>query len=486
MAEKNAKKKNGTIKYIFYILIVLVATGVSLAISLWGDNFNNVLSAFSKADWRYILIMFSVVGGSYVVDGTIIFIFCRLYTRQYKFHQGIATTFVGQFYSDVTPGASGGQVMQVYTLKSQGIQVSNAASIMVMWFILYQTALILFDVVAYAVEWNQIMSIKNIDIAMNDGSTLTLPMLPLIIAGFLLNLSVIALLFVMSYSHHIHNFILRYVIGFLGKIHIIKRPDKTRENLRVQVENFKIELRRLQANVPVVILQIIMFLLLIFMRNCIPYLAGLSLTAFGEGAQFNVKLLFDAAFLSSFHQMVTGLIPIPGAAGVSELFYYYLFFNFFEGKTDIISATQILWRFATFHLMLVVSGFVAALYRSRGLRENVGYVNRQTFVDLQLATFDERKRSADTMYETRQMSRKELRRKLIETTSFLRPKKDKNDEGVQLNFSLPSDEMPEKSMTETSMHARIKVDEKQQKPKKEKRVKKKKKSEDSGWENWDL
>ena len=258
MADK-AKKKNGSFKYVLYIVIVLVATAIALTISLWGDKLNMVVNAFSKADWRYILIIIGIVLFSYGIDGFIIWVFCRLYTRQYKLHQGVATSLVGQFYSDVTPGASGGQVMQVYTLKSQGIQVSNAASIMVMWFILYQTALIIFDVVAYSVEWNQIMAIKNIDIPMNDGGVLTLPLLPLIILGFLLNLSVIALLFIMSYSHKVHNFILHYVIGFFGRIHIIKNPDKTRENLRVQVENFKIELRRLQANIPVVILQIILF-----------------------------------------------------------------------------------------------------------------------------------------------------------------------------------------------------------------------------------
>lgn len=496
MPEKNAKKKNGTLKYILYILIVLIATGVSLTISLWGDNFNQVLSAFNNADWRYILIMFGIVFASYVVDGFIILIFCRLYTRQYKFHQGIATSMVGQFYSDVTPGASGGQVMQVYTLKSQGIQVSNAASIMVMWFILYQTALIIFDVAAYAVEWEGIMSIKSIDIPMNDGSTLTLPMLPLIIIGFVLNLSVIFMLFVMSYSHHIHNFILHYVIGFLGKIRIIKNPDKTRENLRVQVENFKIELRRLQANVPVVILQIVMFLLLIFMRNCIPYFAGLSLRAFGEGASFNPRLMMDAAFLSSFHQMVTGLIPIPGSAGVSELFYYFLFYNFFDGvsQPQIVPATQILWRFATFHVMLVISGLVAAFYRSRGGKEKIGYVNRQTFVDLQLETFDERKRSADTMYETRQISRKELQRRISETTSFLRARKDKANSDEPFDIELPRPDEPKKeALTETSIHSRIKIDEKKPKkqkraepPKKKPQAKKKKGQPEGGWENWDL
>ena len=51
MADK-AKKKNGSFKYVLYIVIVLVATAIALTISLWGDKLNMVVDAFSKADWR--------------------------------------------------------------------------------------------------------------------------------------------------------------------------------------------------------------------------------------------------------------------------------------------------------------------------------------------------------------------------------------------------------------------------------------------------
>jgi uncharacterized protein (TIRG00374 family) len=411
-AETPKKKKNQNIKYIIYILIVLIATGLSLAISLW-NSFDQVMGAIRGASPLWVSIIVLVVAGSYCVEGLIIKIFCRLYTRHYHFHQGLANSLIGAFYNDVTPSSSGGQVMQAYTLKQQGIQVSNAASIMVMWFILYQVALILFDIVALGFESQTILSIKSLGIG-----TWSIPILPLIIVGFGLNLSVIVLLYLMSFSHKFHNFILHYVIGFLGKIHLIKKPDQMRENLRVQVENFKIELRRLQANIPVTLLIVFLFLLVILMRNSIPYFAGLALKAYTDSS-FSIILFFRAAFLSSFHQMVTGLIPLPGSAGVSEYFFYYLFFNLYNQNDGVIKAAQILWRTATYHLVLLVSGLVSALYRSRP-KEAIHYANRQTFVNLQLETFDERKRSADTMFETRQLSRKEIQKKIEESTQALR------------------------------------------------------------------
>ena len=134
--------------------------------------------------------------------------------------------------------------------------------------------------------------------------------------------------------------------------------------------------------------------------------------------EFSVARLFDAAFLNSFHQMVTGIIPLPGSAGVSELFYNYVFFNFFGGDSSLISASMILWRTATFHIVLAISGLVSAFYKSRP-KESFHYANRETFVTLQLETYDERKKTADTMYETASLSRKAIQQKLRETTGNL-------------------------------------------------------------------
>ena len=247
--DKQRKKKGKKKSYIISFSLVLVLTLVTLFISFYsageGDfvlGFKSIWDALSTCNPIWLAVIFLVMVLSYCIEAVIIVVFCRLYTRHYYFHQGLANSMIGAFYNNVTPGASGGQIMQVYNLKKQGIEVSNAASIMVMWFIIYQMALISFDVFAILFEWNMISSIgslqiPNVDLFGWDG---TISLVPLIAVGFALNVGVILILFLMSYSHRFHNFIMHYIVGFLGKIRILKNPDKTRENLRVQVENFKI------------------------------------------------------------------------------------------------------------------------------------------------------------------------------------------------------------------------------------------------------
>ena len=143
--ETNSKKK-GKLKFLAYFLIIMVLTGLALFFSL-KDDLNGIVKALSHADFKWILVIAGLVILSYMIDGFTIFVFSRLYTRKYKYHQGFATSVIGAFYSGITPGASGGQIMQVYTMKKQGVEPSSAASIMVMSFIVYQICLIIIGAV---------------------------------------------------------------------------------------------------------------------------------------------------------------------------------------------------------------------------------------------------------------------------------------------------------------------------------------------------
>lgn len=450
-SDDNQKKKNGKLKFLAYFLIIIVLTGVALFLSLRND-LDGIVRSLSHVDWKWILVIVGLVIFSYMIDGFTIFVFSRLYTRKYKYHQGFATSVIGAFYSGITPGASGGQIMQVYTMKKQGVEPSNSASIMVMSFIVYQICLIVIGAIGLIFNGNLIASVGTFDITIG-SNVIKISPIPLTIAGFLLNISVILILFLMSYSHKFHNFILHYVIGFLGKIKILRRPDETRESLRIQVENFKIELRRLLSNIPIFILMLICFSLILMIRFSIPFFAGLALNGYGnclnpDGSlviqtvlvdgvtqyqiaqsigQADVTSFFQCIFLSSYHQMMAGLIPIPGTAGISEYFFNIIFANFFISQ-PVTTASQIIWRTATYHFVLLLSGIVAATYRSSPKNE-IHHANRKTFVTLQYETFNERKATSDTMFETSSLSRKEIQNRLKELKTRKKERKEKLPKG---------------------------------------------------------
>ncbi|NLN80900.1 MAG: flippase-like domain-containing protein, partial [Erysipelotrichia bacterium] len=466
------KKKSGRRRYVLYLTLVIVITVLAIFLSL-KDNFNETIHALKTSDWRYLVLIVVLVSFSYLIDGLIIFVFARLYTRRYHYYQGLATSMVGAFFNSVTPSASGGQIMQVYTMRKQNVEPSNGASIMVMSFILYQIVLVILGIIAVAVKSDLLFSMEPFNLDLGFLTIKNIPINVLTIIGFVLNLSVILLLFLMSYSHRFHNFIMHFGIGLGSRLKLIKKPEEIRESLRIQVENFKIELRRLQSNIPVTLLIMLLFAISLISKYSIPWISGVALNAYNEttlGA-ITFKGFWDSVFLSSYHQMVTGLMPLPGSAGVSEYFFIIIFNNFYNTQVNTVAA-QIIWRAATFHLIVLTAGLVTAFYRASP-KEHIELADRKTFINLQMQTYEERKRSADTLYETARLSRKEIQEKLRGLSKFLTPKKTKiEDEENESEIEAIEEKKAKKPKKE-----------KIKKPKKEKAKKKTKHFDDE--DSWD-
>ena len=414
--KEDNKKKN--IRYILYLLVIIIITGIVLWASLWGKS-AEIFNLFQGMNWTYFICLCGAIILGFVINAFIIYLFVKLYYKHYKFHQALANNSVGVFYNGITPGSSGGQVAQIYTFNKQGVSISSAASVMVMSYIVYQTCLIVMGIISVATHIGDVLSIQTIDLVIND-QTIPVPIVIFVIFGFALNLLVIAILIFMSYSTRFHNFISVSLINFLARIHLVKKPDEMREKVRTQVENFRIEFRRLQSNIPFTILVFTLTFVSLWITESLPLLCGLSLNGFTEIKSFGefMDKLFLSIVYTNFHQMITGLIPIPGSSGVSEFVFLRLFTNYFNAEGFVekggINAVMLLWRFMSFHIPFLINGVVAGTYKSRGIPQDERFIqsDRKTFVNIQNETYEERKKTSEIAYQTHVFEREELLDKL--------------------------------------------------------------------------
>lgn len=453
------KKKSGVVKYIIYIILVIVITVSALLISMWG-KFDVVYQLLSTANFTWLLITLLVMFVSVLLRAFILFVFARLYSNEYYFHQALAVEQIGNFYSAVTPGASGGQVMEAYTFQKQGLEVSNAVSMLAMYSIVYQIVLTIFGVVAFIIKFDFLNTIGYITISIG-AAELKVSIWILTIIGFLLNVSVTILVFMMAYWRGFHNFIMGPMISIAYRLRLVRNKEETRENLKIQIENFKIELRRLLTNAPFTILVTVLFIGFFFIRFSLPYFTGQVLN--NESAQANI---WDAVFLSNYHQMVTGLIPLPGAAGISEYFFIQLFVNtntpelgFYyidagsveasrEASSALGSAALLIWRTISFSLPLLIAGFVTAFYRTRGkhsmrFHDREVYENRKTMLEMRRETMVERQTQLEEMIHTNTLNREAISKR----TNVVHKREEKfrdpmreNDHTTTINISNDEDD----------------------------------------------
>ena len=460
------KSKKSVVKYILNISLVLIVTIISIILSVWGKT-ETIWNNFMSSDPKWILVIIGIMAGIILIRSFVLFCFARLYTRRYHMHQAIACDQIGVFYNAVTPGASGGQIMQAYTYKKQGLHISSAVSALAMYSIVFQIVLIFYGLVSFFVKFDLILSIEFISITINNVD-INIPIILLTVVGFLLNVSVILIVLLMAYWRGFHNFVMGPVIGLGSKLRIVKDPDKSRENLRIQVENFKIEFRRLWTNIPFFILVAVCFTIYMTLKFSIPYFCGLALGNENVGIQY----FWDSVFLGNYHQMITGLIPIPGSAGVSEYVFSKLFFNekhpelgfyFIEKLTPgegvpyaraseaLTVSALLLWRSITFILPIIFAGMVTAFYRASPKDEvsaRGDIPNRQTFVALQNETYVMRKEEVETLIHTASLSRKAILERLKKPAQARKPRVKKKKVEDRTNEMIKDDDYREVEIEE--------------------------------------
>lgn len=250
------------------------------------------------------------------------------------FFEAFKITMIGQFFSGITPFASGGQPMQLYLLTKQKVPVGQGTSALMSKFIVYQGTLVIYALVLLIFKAQ--FFIKNIQ-----------NLFVLVVIGFGVNAVVIGALVFFSRSKDVNKSLLAKLIRFGHKIKLVKDPVKTIKNIENEVEEFHENAVQLRQNKGLLINTVFLTVVQLTLYFVVPYFIYRS---FGLGGGNLVNILSATAFVL----MITSFIPIPGASGGAEGGFYLIFGLFFIGK--YILTAIILWRVMTYYFWIMVGG----------------------------------------------------------------------------------------------------------------------------------
>ena len=396
------KKLNPSKKYKVNLLIIfLVAIGFTLFTLLTDNNLNSVINAFSQANLWMILVIFLVMILNIILEGIILFILARLYTTRYTLGKAINNYFIGIFFSHITPSSTGGQFAQAYAFSKQGIEIANAASILVMHFLLFQIAQVVFGLIALLLRLEKFLSITE---TFNLFGA-SIPILYLSLLGFAINFFIIFFILALAKSKFLHKTIVNGIVALFGKLRFIKNPEKVKSNLQVQIENFRIESRRLQANTPVTVVLLILFFVRLTLTYSIPYFSAMALPTI-DLSQTNI---FDGIFMTAYLNVIVSFTPLPGSVGFSEFFFSYLFQSLFGGYSQTI-APQLIWRGVTFYMTLIIGAISVVAFRI-GNKDAKIIQGGNAFVELQKSTIEIRRQTSEVMFSTGDLSTGNIQKK---------------------------------------------------------------------------
>ena len=259
-----------------------------------------------------------------------------LMKKDYKFEKAFKVTMIGQYFNSITPFASGGQPMQLYTLTKQELGAGSAGSALMIKFIFYQSVLTIYSLIL--IFWKA-----------SFFKTKMSNLFYLIAIGFAVNSSVIICLIIFSKYRKLTHKIITALSKVLEKLRLVKDMSKLEIRINDNLEKFHDNMEIVKHSKKMMFKAFIYTIFQLTIIFVIPYFIYLS---FGmRGASID-SMIAGTAFV----MMLTAFIPLPGAVGGAEGAFF-MFFSLFFASNNIMAAI-LLWRLITFY-SCIIFGFYA-------------------------------------------------------------------------------------------------------------------------------
>ena len=113
---KNAKRNT--------IILLIVAIIVSYFVVK--DDFQSIVDNLILANKWLILLCIGLVFCYWILRALSLYFIVRKYKKRIKFKKMFHQTLITQFFNGVTPFATGGEPMQVYSMTRSGVSFSKA------------------------------------------------------------------------------------------------------------------------------------------------------------------------------------------------------------------------------------------------------------------------------------------------------------------------------------------------------------------------
>ncbi len=319
------------------VLSVAITVGVLAFLIFIDPDVKNIGSLIKRLNPLALVAAFGCMMVFWLSEAGVVYIGCKFIPGSVSYLHALKVSFIGQYYSALTPFSSGGQPMQVAYMRRWDVPVASSSSIFAIKYLCWHIGISLAAILGLWYNWQMLKSQPALMIAC--------------IIGMLLNtMGVFAALLVMS-KVSLRKPLL-WIAKMLVKFRIVKDYEAASDGLLTWIEDFN-EAMKLGIKHP---LGMWGMLMLTFIQ-----IAGyFSVTyCLYKGFGFSGSSWLYVALLQAVLTAAVAFVPLPGASGASEGAFYLLFRTIFSSGTTLTA--MVVWRVFTYYSHLVI-GSIISLY----------------------------------------------------------------------------------------------------------------------------
>lgn len=316
---------------VFFVLLVIF--------TFWfifkDQDINKLIDIVKSADTKYVITGTILMFMFYFMEALNVKSILKLFNEKVSLLKSLKFTFIGFFFSSITPAATGGQPIEIYYMTKEDKKGANATMALLMQLCGYQLSTILIGIICAIINPSILK-----------GGLVWLFLLGLTINGFVLIIMLICI-FSQKLTQKLIDVIIKILKLFkVKKIDIIK--SKIEDGLAKYTESslfIKSHMNEFIKSVIRVFIQVIFYYSVPF---CVYKALGL-----------NTYNYFEIFTMQSVLYTTVSSLPLPGSIGVSETVFLQIFGVAFGKK--ILGGAMLLSRGITFYFYVILSMLVVII-----------------------------------------------------------------------------------------------------------------------------
>ncbi len=328
------KKNLKTFLNILFLLALIAATAYFL---LKDQELSGIFSAMEKAKPVWLLLAVALVFVFVCSESVIINYMMKPLKEKTRLRTCIKYSFVGFFYSCITPSASGGQPMQLYYMVKDGLSASVSTLVLMVVTIAYKLVLVLTSLIAFIFCGALITdSLGNV--------------VYILIYGIAANILFISAFVILILKPNLAEWLAVKWTSFLAFLHIVKdkeaRIERTKNSMSSYREGAQYLLKRPMMFVKIYLITFIQRMALFAVTWCVYRSFGLTGTH-----------LYEILILQTIISLSVDMLPLPGGVGASEASFVVMFKKIFG--ESLLYPGMLLSRGISYYFLVAVSGVVS-------------------------------------------------------------------------------------------------------------------------------
>lgn len=329
------KKK---LKNILNCLFVLAVFALTLWSVFYGEDLGQMLAYLGDVDGRYVAAGIVCVVAFILGESLVIHYLMRTLGQKHKLSHCCLYSFIGFFYSCITPSASGGQPMQVVAMRKDDIPVAVSTVVLAIVTVTYKLVLVIIGLVVLLIRPRQIMVyLQDVD--------------GIIYLGLGLNVVFIIALLLLIFQPGLVRLFAEKLFGLINRIRPFRNPQKQTERLNRLTRQYEGAAEFYRSNTHVIGN---VFLITLAQRVILFLITWLTYRGFGLSGES----LWVIVTLQAMISVAADMMPLPGGMGISENLFLTIFLPVF-GEGFVLPA-MVISRGVSYYSQLIISAVMTA------------------------------------------------------------------------------------------------------------------------------